>query len=161
MYPPNVLVAPRLLDCVRPYVNSPFTSYIPAPVSLGLLLLLLLLLTICPPPPHHPTPTPTTPHLLLPPAHSSFFAQFWSQDRGLTQKWKWTKWPSNWPHMSYCVPAPGVQFVLHHSIMSINAKTLFSQVFFSPRFCLIANPNTSFQTQSLWLECLTLRFFYE
>lgn len=36
MYPPNVLVAPRLLDCVPPYVNSPFTSYIPPPVSLCL-----------------------------------------------------------------------------------------------------------------------------
>lgn len=53
MYPPNVLVAPRLLDCVPPYVNSPFTSYIPPPVSL------------CLPPPapsHLPPPTPNPPH---------------------------------------------------------------------------------------------------
>lgn len=54
MYPPNVLVAPRLLDCVPPYVNSPFTSYIPPPVSLCL-----------PPPAPSHLPPPPTPHTLV------------------------------------------------------------------------------------------------
>lgn len=34
MYPPNVLIAPRLLDCVRPYVSSPHFIYPPLSCSI-------------------------------------------------------------------------------------------------------------------------------
>lgn len=75
MYPPNVLVAPRLLDCVPPYVNSPFTSYIPPPVSLCL-----------------PPPAPS--HLPPPPPHSCV------RSRSASASWSWATVS---PHQRGCL----------------------------------------------------------